>query len=134
MNIKLRVVNPCNSKLKFIKELKTAAGLGLKESKDIVDWLHENQSKDITVKFISYESLKRFKDEVEHFGGLVLINGGLEWNRNIKMLELGIGEKEEYVDTISEYLFSNNDLNLLSSILSKLNKEQLIETIKGIKI
>jgi DNA-binding transcriptional MerR regulator len=134
MNIKLRVVNPCNSKLKFIKELKTATGLGLKESKDIVDWLHDNQSKDMTVPFISYESLKIFKDEVEHFGGLVLINGGLEWNRNIKMLELGIGEKEEYVDTISEYLFSNNDLNLLSSILSKLNKEQLIETIKDIKI
>jgi hypothetical protein len=134
MNIKLRVVNPCNSKLKFVKELKTATGLGLKESKHIVDWLHDNQSKDMTVRFISYESLKIFKHEVEHFGGLVLINGGLEWNRNIKMLELGIGEKEEYVDTISEYLFSNNDLNLLSSILSKLNKEQLIETIKGIKI
>jgi hypothetical protein len=133
MNIRLRLVNPCTSKLKFLKELKEATGLGLRESKDIVDWLYENQSKDMIVKFISYDSLKKFKLESKDFGGLLLINGGLDWERNIKMLELGIGEKEEYIDSISEYLFSNHDLDLLVSIISKLNKEQLIDLIKEIK-
>lgn len=51
------------------------------------------------------------------------------------MLSLGIGEKEDYVDFISEWIKSMpyDEDRILGMVLSKLDKEQLNNIINEIK-
>ncbi len=139
MKIRLTVVEKIESKLKFVKILKDVSGLGLKESKDIVDYLCENIGKtkevDIKSEFKDnsgdmVDTIKYLNTELPYCGGRILLNGGTQWQREFKMLSLGIGEAEDYSHFIKDYLSTNRDF--LDNILSKLKKEDLQKLIKEI--
>jgi predicted lactoylglutathione lyase len=62
--------------------------------------------------------------------GEYVINGGAQWERNVKMLKLGIAEIEDYRDFIKEEISmkSDNSSEIINFILSKLSREELEET------
>lgn len=139
MKIRLTIVEKIESKLKFVKILKEVTGLGLKEAKDIADYLCENIGKtkevDIKVEFMDHtgkllDSIRYLNDELTHCGGKILLNGGSQWQREFKMLSLGIGETEDYSYFIKEYLSTNREF--VDNILSKLKKEDLQKLINEI--
>jgi hypothetical protein len=139
MKIRLTIVEKIESKLNFVKILKNVSGLGLKEAKDIVDYLCENigktkefyinsEFKDNSGNMI--DSIFYLNNELPYCGGRILLNGGSQWQREFKMLSLGIGETEDYSYFIKEYLSTNREF--VDNILSKLKKEDLQKLINEI--
>lgn len=75
-----------------------------------------------------------FVSSLKDIGVNAYINGGVQFEREFKMLSLGIGEKEDYVDFISEYIKSMPYVeNILDIVLSSLDKNELIEIVNEIK-
>lgn len=64
--------------------------------------------------------------------GKFLISGGIQQERDLKILAVGIGDDVDYVSAIVEHLKVTNDSDLLSKIVSKLDKESKIEIVKDI--
>ena len=63
------------------------------------------------------------------------MSGGTESLREFKMLDLGIGDDEDYVDFIVEY-FENNfedQKDFLKFVLSNLKREELISIFEKTK-
>jgi hypothetical protein len=140
MKIRLTVVEKIESKLKFVKILKDVSGLSLKESKDLSDYLCDNEKKTIELNIEKnfkdwngniINSLKHLKEELPKCGGKIILNSK-EFERELKMLSLGLGELEEYSSFIRDYLDTN--YGFLENILSKLKKEDLQELINEIEL
>lgn len=136
--IRLTVNGDVPSKLHFIKLIKLSTRLGLKESKDICDYLCSNKGK--TVEIEIYEELEvkdKFHKTIPYLMenlpscGDISFNGGKDYQREIKILSLGIGENEDYYRVIEEYLNLNN--SFINNILSKLKREDLQELINEIE-
>jgi hypothetical protein len=142
MKVRLKLVENLDKKLMFVKIIKTVTGLGLKESKDICDYLCNNKGKIFEIEVEdsftdqntgnSLSSLKYLKEELPNCGGEILINGGTEFERELKMLSLGIGNIEDYSSFIKEYSRMNSDF--LNNILNKLKKEDLQKLINEIEL
>ena len=68
--------------------------------------------------------------------GRFSVTGGTQWERNIKMLSLGIADESEYIDFTNEFLIDNRNLevseNILRFALSKLSKDELQEVFTEI--
>ena len=129
--IRMKCVQKTPSKLAFVKLIKQVSGLGLKESKDIADTFDYDINKTVEFEIPRDISIDQFRKDLKDIGGQYLVNGGLEFEREYKLLTLGLGEQEDYVDFISENLnyFTNQD-DTIKFILSKLTKEDLIELTK----
>jgi hypothetical protein len=129
--IRMKCVQKTPSKLAFVKLIKQVSGLGLKESKDIADTFDYDINKCIEFEIPREISIEQFRKDLNDVGGQYIVNGGLEFEREYKLLTLGLGEQEDYVDFISENLnyFTNQD-DTIKFILSKLTKEDLIELTK----
>jgi len=132
--IRIKLIKPCSSKLNIVKLIHKCSLLGLVGSKDFYDRLEANPG-------VSYEfDVRRDEDdfsfrnyfinEIKNLDGEYVINGGAQWERNLKMLKLGIGEIEDYQDFIKEEIMMNSDNSseLINFILSKLSREDLEET------
>jgi hypothetical protein len=135
MKIRLSTTEKVTSKLLFVKILKNVTGLGIKESKDIVDYLCDNPrvSKDIDIKkdFGNViDSIRYLREELPKCGGNIIFNGGKEYERELKMLSLGIGDKDDYYSFLMDYIYINKEF--ITNILSKLEKEDLQKLIKEI--
>jgi len=142
--IRIRVYK-CDNKLRFIKLIKECTGLGLKESKWLSDELFDSpglykeislQENKIDESGVLQDYYKKFITEIHGIGDFQ-INGDLAWERNLKMLSLGVGDLEEYTSFLSEYMSLNSlDDNkiILQKIISKLKKEDLVEIVENIKI
>ena len=129
--IRMKCVQKTPSKLAFVKLIKEVSGLGLKESKDIVDTFDYDINRIIEFEISKDRSIEKFREELKDIGGEYLVNGGLEFEREYKLLTLGLGEQEDYVDFISENLnYFTNQEDTIKFILSKLTKEDLIELTK----
>jgi hypothetical protein len=108
--------------------------LGLVESKDFYQRLEANPGVSYEFDVRRDEDDFSFRDyfinEIKNLDGEYVINGGAQWERNLKMLKLGIGEIEDYQDFISEEIMmkSDNSSELINFILSKLSREELEET------
>ena len=137
--IRLTVNGDVSSKLQFVKLIKFSTRLGLKESKDICDHLCSNKGK--TVEIEIYEELEvkdgKFDKTIPYLMenlpscGDISFNSGKDYQREIKILSLGIGENEDYYRVIEEYLNLNN--SFINNILSKLKREDLQELINEIE-
>jgi hypothetical protein len=135
--IRIKLIKPSSSKLNIVKLIHKCSILGLIGSKDFYDRLEANPG-------VSYEFDVRtdvilvdgtsfrdyFINEIKNLDGEYVINGGSQWERNVKMLKLGIGEIEDYKDFIKEEIMMNSDNSseLINFILSKLSREVLEET------
>ena len=129
--IRMKCVQKTPSKLAFVKLIKQVSGLGLKESKDIADTFDYDINKTVEFEIPRDISIDQFRKDLKDIGGQYLVNGGLEFEREYKLLTLGLGEQEDYVDFISENLnYFTNQEDTIKFILSKLTKEDLIELTK----
>jgi hypothetical protein len=136
--IRIKLIKPCSSKLNIVKLINKCSLLGLVGSKDFYDRLEANpgvsyefdvrRDEDWVLSDFSFRDY--FINEIKNLDGEYVINGGAQWERNLKMLKLGIGEIEDYQDFISEEIMMKSDSSseLINFILSKLSREDLEET------
>ena len=136
--IKIKLIEKCVNKLIFVKLIKDCSGLGLKESKDICDRLHTHplEIQTFVVRqdgITNYE--KKFRDEISNAGGKFLISGGTEFMRDFKILDLGIGDNEDYANFIIDYYENSfeDQKEFLKFVLSKLNREELLSIFEKAK-
>lgn len=149
--IKIKLIKPTSEKLKFVKLIKDCSGLGLKEAKDLCDNLHSfphiTQEMEIrdwdnidystgekTPATVDYRA--KFLTEIKNIEGEFIINGGTQWERNVKILKIGIGDKTDYSDFIANYILNkfDNSENLLTFVLNKLSKEELQDIFNKIDL
>jgi hypothetical protein len=141
--IRIQLIEKCPNKLQFVKLIKDCTGLGLRDSKDVCDRLHDRPDliEEITVidgvdeNGITY-SKKFINGMREVIQGKFNVTGGIQWQRNLKMLSLGIADESDYIDFTNEFLIDNRNLEVSQTILrfalSKLSKEELQEVFNEI--
>lgn len=141
--IRIQLIEKCPNKLQFVKLIKDCTGLGLRDSKDVCDRLHDRPDliEEITVidgvdeNGITY-SKKFINGMREVIQGKFNVTGGIQWQRNLKMLSLGIADESDYIDFTNEFLIDNRNLEVSQTILrfalSKLSKEELQEVFTEI--
>ena len=82
--------------------------------------------------------VRKFINELKEVDGQFEVTGGTEWQRNYKMLAIGLGDKSEYVDFISEHISDNRTLeeskNLIKFIIEKLSEKEIEDIFSKIKI
>jgi hypothetical protein len=115
----------------LLKILKNHTGLGLKDSKDICDRLHELPYRPVEFLLDPPVDVKSFREELSEMGLEFDMSGGTEFERNRKLLSLGIGDKEDYVSFLEENLIDQKEL--LNLVLNKLSKDDLKEIFGKIK-
>lgn len=137
--IRLTVNGDVSSKLHFVKLIKFSTRLGVRESKDICDHLCSNIGKTVEIEIYDelevkdgefYKTIPYLMENLPRCGD-ISFNGGKDYQREIKILSLGIGENEDYYRVIEEYLNLNN--SFINNILSKLKREDLQELINEIE-
>lgn len=141
--IRIQLIEKCPNKLQFVKLIKDCTGLGLRDSKDVCDRLHDRPDliEEITVidgvdeNGITY-SKKFINGMREVIQGKFNVTGGIQWQRNLKMLSLGIADESDYIDFTNEFLIDNRNLEVSETILrfalGKLSKEDLQEVFTEI--
>ena len=141
--ISIKLIYPSNTKLKLVKLIKDCSGLGLKDSKEVCDELHSNPGTVVKMKVLPVSLdgtnyVKKFINELKDMDGLFEVTGGTQWQRNYKMLAIGLGEKSEYIDFISEHISDNRTSDeskkLIKFIIEKLSKKEIEEIFSKIKI
>ena len=121
------MLEPSGSKLQLVKSLKDLTGLGLRDSKNIIDELHYGREQTIILN--SRDDAKTLKKEFNDYGKFQ-INGGVDHDRNIQLLSLGLGETiDEISDRIFFQLDDENSKLMLNFALSKITQENLIEIL-----
>ena len=144
MRIRIKLLSKCENKLQVVKLIKDCTGLGLRESKDIADLMFNNiglvREIELTEPYLRegnvFNPYQEFTTKIKEFGDFH-VTGGLSWERNAKMLGLGVGDLEDYVNFVSEYMTLNNteeNKEILEVLFSKLKKEDLVELVNQIKI
>jgi hypothetical protein len=126
--VRIKLIEKAENKLQLVKLIKDCSELGLKESKDICDKLHNGEVQIFETRQddnINYA--KKFRQDISICGGRFQISGGVEEQRDFKILELGLGSDEDYVDFLIKYFDGNfeNRYELFKFVLSKLDKEDL---------
>lgn len=140
--IRIKLLSKCENKLAVVKLIKDCTKLGLRESKDIADEMFDNigLSKEIelTDPYIKDGELinpyERFTSNIKNYGNF-LVNGGKSWERESKMLGIGVGDIDDYCGFIIEHITSSGfeeGKDILNLILSKLDKDTLIEIVNKI--
>lgn len=141
--IKITQNRPESSRLAFVKALKDVSGLGLKEAKDLADTLHHGfgtGSKTIEISIgvnngytkPSPKTIKDIKDFIkylnENCSGDYTVGGGIAFERESKLLSLGMGSDADYISFISKVMMEKSRTEIeefMSSIMSNVNREDL---------
>lgn len=137
MKVKIQLKQVYPAKLMLVKLIKNYTGLGLKESKEICDRLHDLPYRpvefliDPPVDILPTEYARSFREELVEIGMEFDMSGGTDFERNRKLLVLGLGDKEDYVSFLEEELI--NQKELLNLVLNKLSKDDLKEIFDNIK-
>ena len=142
--IRFKLLSKCDNKLQVVKLIKDCTGLGLRDSKDIADEMFNHIGLTKEIEIIEpyfrdggvFNPFEEFTTKIKDFGHFH-VTGGLSWERDSKMLGLGIGETEDYANFVSEYMSYNNleeNKMILEILFSKLGKEDLVELVNKIKI
>lgn len=115
--------------LLFLKFLKSSLCIGLYDAKKYYDQLNE-----VGIVRINYynDNIRTLESGIGDFPD-INITFTDSCKRNKKILSLGVSEKSEYIDFISEYLVNNNSEYFIREILSNIEKDKLIELIKKIE-
>ena len=135
--VKIKLVNDCNNKLQFVKNIFSLCGLDLRDSKDIADRVCQKPYIPLEFEVPMGITTKEVYDKLTYNlePNILEINGGTQWQREIKMLQLGVGERQDYLDFLKQHIqtnFGNSD-EMITFVLDKLTQEQLQETIDKIK-
>lgn len=141
-SIKIKLINDCSNRLQFVKNIKDFCGLGLKDVKDIVDKICQKPYTPFEFEIPTGTTTKQFCDLLSNlsfsgdsFSNFEINGGDIQWHREIKMLQLGVGERQEYLDFVKQHIqtdFGNSD-EMLTFLLNKLTQQELQEIINKIK-
>ena len=113
---------------------------GLKDSKDIVDRL-ENYNDTVEFDYVGKiielsEKLSSFRRELDYLPNAKYIVTclGIEMKREQKLLSLGLGQRDECINFLSDYMkmFRNFD-DVLKLTLSYLSDEELADVISKLE-
>lgn len=141
--VKIKLLSKCSNKLTLCKLIKECTRLGIREAKDITDDICDNIGivREITISD-EYQRgdelirpLELLKSKLKDIGNFEF--NDVSWERELKMLNLGIGDNYDYVMFILEYssLLGNEGFEkLLKTVLSKLDKKDLIDIVNKIKV
>lgn len=133
-HIKILMVRPTTNKLNFVRSIKIHTGCGLKEAKYVCDDLHEkynNKSRAVaSVEVFNKVDISLLSSELKNKcpDGEFIINGGQQFERHVKMLKLGMGDKEDYIHAIKEMVFDfqeNKFKGIFELVLNKLSDDEL---------
>jgi len=128
VRIKLKdFTKPIQSKLMFVKIIKDFTNYGLKESKDICDYIHSYENKQREIEVLDVENF--IKQMIQNFGEYIDVYH-TAYDRDLKILLIGIGDKTDYIDTITK-LIKENPENV-DKILKRFEKEDLIKILTEI--
>lgn len=144
IKIRFKLLSECKNKLQVVKLIKDCTGLGLRESKDIADEMFNNIGLVKEIKLAkpyirggeSFNPYEEFTKNIHEFGDFQ-VTGGLSWERDSKMLSIGLGDIEDYANFVSEYMSYNNlekNKIILETIFNKLEKKDLVELVNQIKL
>lgn len=98
--VTLVLIKAGNSKLQLVKSIKVFTGLGLMESKNIVDAI-ENQPQIIKIN-TTHKDLKELKSGLDSCIELQYSLSDIQDNRNKKIIQLGLGTKKDLVELLVE--------------------------------
>ena len=126
-------------KLKLIKTLKITTGLGLRESKEIVDEVN-NQPISFTIK-LTPEQLKKFKEDLRNCDNIEYRLDDISRMRSRKLIQLGIASKQDLIEELIDYninfvLSHNLDevTEFLNEIYSLIDENKLNSLYENIMI
>ncbi len=142
--IRIKLLAKCDQKLQVVKLIKDCTGLGLRDSKDIADEMFNDiglvKEIDLAKPYIrdgkTFNPYDEFTKNIHNFGHFQ-VTGGLSWERDAKMLGIGVGDIEDYASFVSDYMsYNNTDENriILENLFAKLDKKDLVELVNQIKI
>lgn len=133
IKIKIRVVKTptmSHAKLHIVKLIRECSEKDLHYSKHLFEDIIDNPATwyelDIPVK-----NFQKFTSEINSFSGEFEIVNHEQWQREINLLKLGVGEKEDYqtaIKSIIDFRLEDKDL-ILNELLNKLTIEQLKEVM-----
>lgn len=132
VRIKISCPKKPESKLLFVKKLKEYTGLGLKDAKDIADSLFDDSNYSHRLTF-NCESVNKVREDFKNCGGETIIFGGEEYLRELKLLNIGLGEHSDYVNFILENL-DGQSINVIKSVIKDMKKEQLMKITNKFEI
>jgi hypothetical protein len=134
MKVNIMLRENCPTKLMLVKILKEYTELGLKDTKDICDRLHEMPYKPVEIQVKDSNAANRLKQDLLNIDLNFIMDGDKRFERERKLLTLGLGEKEDYVSFFVESgdLFDNQK-EILTLALNKLSIEDLNEIFGKIK-
>jgi hypothetical protein len=124
---------PGNSKLNLVRAIKHATGLGLKDSKDIVDESSNNPV--MFRKKMTFEDLKEFRELLANTNADFTLDD-LSQLRRKKLVDLGICDKSDLIEEIiSQNIYSifvegfsiDKISQLLTNIYSNITEDKLKE-------
>lgn len=138
MKMKIKALNDCINKLEFVKIIKNATNLGLQESKSVVESILKKPYTTIEIELIEdvilsdfYKSMTKLNWSEGMGAENYIIDGGLTWQRNLKLLQLGYGDKEDYVDFIVESNFNEVSFRkIIEKVVEKISISDLSEILK----
>lgn len=128
MEVNVKLIK-CDVKLQFIKIVKEYTGLGLREAKDLCENCLEKGYEKFTIKNRDYNN---FVEELKSIGEFEF-SGGLAYEREGKVLSLGIGEREDYISYIldkSKMVSFEKNSEVLAYLLDRLDKEELMVVLE----
>jgi len=137
MKVRLFLHTKCERKLQFVKILHANTrirGYGLANCKDICEDIFDNFETG-NLRNVEFEVDDRdnlFNDLKEFYSvSEFSLNGGVQHDRDVKILQLGLGEKEDYVNYFIENIkFLDHDQikKLFNNISVYLTNDNLKET------
>lgn len=135
MKVNLMLRENCKTKLMFVKILKEYTELGLKDAKDICDRLHETPYRPVQIDlYPKMSAVDRLKQDFLDIDLKFIMDGDKGFERERKLLTLGLGEKEDYISFFVEFEdLLDNQKEIFNLVLSKLSMEDLKEIFSKIK-
>ena len=137
MKVRLLLHTKCERKLQFVKILHANTrirGYGLANCKDICEDIFDNFETG-NLRNVEFEVDDRdnlFNDLKEFYSvSEFSLNGGIQHDRDVKILQLGLGEKEDYVNYFIEnikFLDDDQIIKLFNNISVYLTNDNLKET------
>ena len=141
MKVRLLLHTKCERKLQFVKILHANTrirGYGLANCKDICEDIFDNfETGNLrNVEFEVDDRDKFYSDLRDNYSESEFsLNGGIQHDRDVKILQLGLGEKEDYVNYFIEnikFLDDDQIIKLFNNISVYLTNDNLKETFNKI--
>jgi hypothetical protein len=118
-------------KLRMVKLIKDFTGLGLKESKDILDSVADNNRPSQITLDLTLDQEKELLKRLNEVRGIEWTFNDSLYRRQLKLVQLGlIDDKQELVEILKREF---NSTIFLDDILNVLSEDRLIELVKQIK-